>query len=81
MSVSEAVYGPLITSVLALFFGWLLVRGFQTGTAEFHHFGPAFSGDRAEQPVRFWLVTALLGFLAACGAFATVGQLFLPHGL
>ncbi len=51
--MSEAVYGPLITSTGAILFGWLFVRGWRTGTMEFPQPAMTMSGRRRDQPVRF----------------------------
>ncbi len=79
--MSEAVYGPVITFICAVGFGWLLVRGFRTGKIEFPQPSITLSGRRSDQPVRFWLVAIFIGFLTFASAVATVGQLFFPRGL
>ena len=79
--MSEEVYGPIITTATTVLFGWLLIRGFRTGTMDFSTPALPMHGRRKDQPVRFWLVAAWLGFLVFASAFATVGQLFFPNGM
>jgi hypothetical protein len=78
--MSETVYS-VIAGGFALLFGWLLVRGLKSGEMEFPYTGGTFSGRRQEQPVRFWLVAALLGLLSLGGALGMLGQIFFPRGL
>jgi hypothetical protein len=75
--VSEAVYGPLITFVVTILFGWFLVEGFQSGTMQF----PYFSGRRHDQPIRFWLTAVLIGLFTILGTLGTFLQIFYPDGL
>ncbi|NIJ63432.1 hypothetical protein FHR20_000363 [Sphingomonas leidyi] len=78
--MSEAIYGPIITLLVALLFGWLLIQGFRTGTATFEQPGITLSGRRKDQPVRFWAVTALLSFLTFSMILATIWQILIPDG-
>jgi hypothetical protein len=78
--MSEAVYGPIVTFIATIWFAWLLVKGFRTGAMELP-LSVTFSGRRRDEPVRFWLMAVLLGFLTLSMVAATVGQLFFPHGL
>lgn len=79
--MSEGLWGPLITGAVTILFGWLLVNGFRTGTAEFHHYSITLSGRRRDQPVRFWLTVSFVAFLTLAAALGTIGQIFFPHGL
>ena len=74
--MSEETYGPLITIEATILFGWLLIRGFKTGTMEFPQAGFTMSGHRRSQPARFWLTTVFIGFLTLASAVATIGQVF-----
>lgn len=73
--------GPVITGGVTILFGWLLIRGFRTGTMELPARGIAFGGRRRDQPVRFWLTAILLTFLTLLFGVSTITQIFLPHGL
>lgn len=53
-------------AAFGLITGWYLFRGFRTGFMVFHQPGGPMTGSRRDQPIRFWLVAALLMFL--CGA-------------
>jgi len=79
--MDEAIYGPIITLLCAVLFGWLLIRGFTSGTMTFQQPAVTFSGRRKDQPVRFWAVAALLSFLTIASALGTLGQMFFPHGI
>ncbi|AGH48492.1 hypothetical protein G432_03825 [Sphingomonas sp. MM-1] len=79
--MSEAVYGPIISFICAVGFGWLLVRGFRTGSMKFPQPSFTMSGRRSDQPVRFWLTAMFIGFLTLASAIATIGQLIFPRGL
>ena len=79
--MSEAVYGPLITLAATILFGWLLVAGFRAGSMGWPYFGTLLSGRRRDQPIRFWLLTALLMLMTLCAALATIGQTLAPDGL
>ena len=79
--MSEAVFGPLVTASTTVLFGWLLIRGFRTGSMNFPQPGFTMSGQRASQPIRFWGIASFLAFLVLASALATIGQLFFPHGV
>lgn len=79
--MSEAVYGPVVMGSVTVLFGWLLLRGFRSGTMEWGYFGLKMSGDRRSQPGRFWTAASLLAisfFLCLAG---TVAIMFWPHGI
>lgn len=79
--MSVTIWGPMITGAITLLFSWLLATGLRTGAIELPQFGLNLSGRRSDQPVRFWLVTLLVGIITAVCALATMAQIFFPHGL
>ncbi|WP_143074972.1 hypothetical protein [Sphingobium sp. AP50] len=79
--MSEDIYGPIITILCTGLFGYLLVRGFSSGVMTFEQPVVKFSGRRKDQPLRFWAIAALLSFLTAASAVATIGQFFFPNGI
>jgi len=79
--MKETVYGPIITLVATAVFGWLLIRGFVSGSMIVYSRGITFSGRRKDQPVRFWAVAFVPAFLTIGSALATIGQVFFPHGI
>jgi hypothetical protein len=79
--MTEAVYGPIIALLCTGLFGWLFVQGFTSGAMSFEQRAVTFSGRKQDQPVRFWVIAALLAFLTISSALATIDQVFFPHGI
>jgi hypothetical protein len=79
--MSEQIYGPLITGTVALLFGWLMATGFRKGEMEWPYYGLTMSGRREDQPVRFWIVTILVGLVVMLCVIVTLAQILWPHGL
>lgn len=79
--MSENIYGPIVTGCVAALFIWLFITGFKSGRMEWPYFGITFSGRRAEQPLRFWIVASVLAFLIVMLLVGTVGQIVWPHGI
>jgi hypothetical protein len=77
----EAVYGPMLMGCFTGLFGWLLVKGFRSGTMEWGYFGLHLSGDRRTEPGKFWTATALLAIYFCLGFIGTAAMLFWPHGI
>lgn len=79
--MSEDIYGPLLTACFTGLFGWLLVKGFRSGTMKWGYFGLHVSGDRQSEPGRFWIATVLLAILFCLSLVATAGMVLWPKGI
>lgn len=78
--MSENIYGPIITGSVTMLFIWLFITGFRNGKMEWPYFGITLSGQRMEEPFRFWAL-ALIALLIVLSLLGTVGQIVWPHGI
>lgn len=76
--MNQDVYGPIITGLVTVIFGWHLVSGLGRGEVEWPT-GQFSSARRHEQPVKFWFVTGCLLLLTATLLLGTLAWVFFPH--
>ena len=74
-----AVLWPVLGAGFTVLLGWLLADGFRKGEMEFPAFRNNSSGRRADQPIRFWLVTLFVAFLTFSAAFTTIVAILYPE--
>ncbi|EPR12093.1 hypothetical protein M527_14135 [Sphingobium indicum IP26] len=79
--MSENIYGPIITGSVTVLFIWLFITGFRNGKMEWPYLGITLSGQRMDEPFRFWAVASLIALLIVLLLLGTVGQIVWPHGI
>jgi len=79
--MDETMYGPVVMVCFTGIFGWLLIKGFRSGTMKWGYFGLHMSGDRQNEPGKFWAATVLLAIPFSLGLIGSFAMILWPHGI
>jgi hypothetical protein len=77
----ERLFGLAVMFCLSGVCGWVLFKGFRSGTMEWAYFGLSVAGNRRKEPGKFWAATLLQAIPFSLGIIGFVSILLWPYGI